>query len=368
MVAAKETKALREGANVMLIIGCDFHPGFQQIAIFDNQTGAYEERRLSHRGEAEQFYRALAGQEVRGGMEACGHYPWFERLLAELRFELWLWGCGQNPGQRGAAAEDGPAGRGTSADADAGGSFSADLGAEPGGAGRAAVAGASSQASAGADPDQEPAAGAGHEPGSAEEVEVVDGGGTGGVGELGVVALRGPAPETTAAPAGRSGGGDRWAEPASGRRSERPAGGREVDDASGSGSGDRVGDGADAGTGGALPGWAQGGQLLWADPERVFQRRTAAAGTHQQAGQFVCAFSAGGSGPECGPERCRVGPLLSPAGGAQTSRAGQGGSGPQAGSEVVPDVARGLDVRATVQGRDAGKPESFCGGKLEPTA
>src|ERR1700746_3372520 len=90
MVAAKETKALREGANVMLIIGCDFHPGFQQIAIFDNQRGAYEERRLSHRAEAEQFYRALAGQEVRVGMEACGHYPWFERLLAELGIELWL--------------------------------------------------------------------------------------------------------------------------------------------------------------------------------------------------------------------------------------------------------------------------------------
>src|SRR5579864_6991054 len=90
MVAAKETKALREGANVMLIIGCDFHPGFQQIAIFDNQTGAYEERRLSHRAEAEQFYGSLAGQQVRVGMEACGHYPWFERLLAELGFELWL--------------------------------------------------------------------------------------------------------------------------------------------------------------------------------------------------------------------------------------------------------------------------------------
>src|SRR5579864_4667006 len=90
MVAAKETKALREGANVMLIIGCDFHPGFQQIAIFDNQTGAYEERRLSHRAEAEQFYRSLAGQQVRVGMEACGHYPWFERLLAELGYELWL--------------------------------------------------------------------------------------------------------------------------------------------------------------------------------------------------------------------------------------------------------------------------------------
>jgi transposase len=72
----------------MLIIGCDFHPGFQQVAIFDNQSGAYEERRLQHRGEAEQFYRGL-GVGVRVGMEACGHYPWFERLLAECGHELW---------------------------------------------------------------------------------------------------------------------------------------------------------------------------------------------------------------------------------------------------------------------------------------
>ena len=27
---------------------------------------------------------------MRVGMEACGHYPWFERLLAELGFELWM--------------------------------------------------------------------------------------------------------------------------------------------------------------------------------------------------------------------------------------------------------------------------------------
>jgi transposase len=74
----------------MLIIGCDFHPGFQQVTIFDNQTGEYQEKRLGHRQEAEQFYRWLAGQQVRVGMEACGHYPWFERLLQELGFELWL--------------------------------------------------------------------------------------------------------------------------------------------------------------------------------------------------------------------------------------------------------------------------------------
>jgi transposase len=45
---------------------------------------------LQHREEAEQFYGSLAGQEVRVGREACGHYPWFERLLQELDFELWL--------------------------------------------------------------------------------------------------------------------------------------------------------------------------------------------------------------------------------------------------------------------------------------
>ena len=74
----------------MVIIGCDFHPSFQQVAIFDNLTGEYGERRLGHREEAERFYRSLRGEAVRVGMEACGQYPWFERLLAELGLELWL--------------------------------------------------------------------------------------------------------------------------------------------------------------------------------------------------------------------------------------------------------------------------------------
>ena len=46
----------------MMIIGCDFHPRFQQIAFVDEQTGEYGERRLNHPGEAEQFYRSLAGR------------------------------------------------------------------------------------------------------------------------------------------------------------------------------------------------------------------------------------------------------------------------------------------------------------------
>ena len=70
----------------MMIIGCDYHPAFQQIAFVDTDTGELRERRLQHREEAEKFYRDLAAQEmkVRVGMEASGHARWFERLLAEL--------------------------------------------------------------------------------------------------------------------------------------------------------------------------------------------------------------------------------------------------------------------------------------------
>ncbi len=76
----------------MIIIGVDFHPEFQQIASVDSETGEFQEKRLAHREEAEKFYRGLAaaGQKVRVGMEASGHARWFERLVAELQFELWI--------------------------------------------------------------------------------------------------------------------------------------------------------------------------------------------------------------------------------------------------------------------------------------
>jgi len=74
----------------MWIIGCDFHPRFQQITFVNRETGAYGQRRLEHgNGEAAAFYRQLQGQRVRVGMEAGGHSLWFERLLGELGHELW---------------------------------------------------------------------------------------------------------------------------------------------------------------------------------------------------------------------------------------------------------------------------------------
>lgn len=75
----------------MWIIGCDFHPTFQRIALVNTETGECGgARTLKHAdGEAERFYRSLSGP-VRVGMEASGHARWFERLLAELGHELWI--------------------------------------------------------------------------------------------------------------------------------------------------------------------------------------------------------------------------------------------------------------------------------------
>jgi len=74
----------------MLIIGCDFHTRYQQIAMMDTETGELVERRLEHaNGEARAFYASLP-KPVLVGIEATGPIRWFERMLAELGHELWI--------------------------------------------------------------------------------------------------------------------------------------------------------------------------------------------------------------------------------------------------------------------------------------
>ena len=53
----------------MLIVGCGYPPSMQQIAWVDTGTGECGERRLTHRAEAEQFYRELKGKQLRVGIE-----------------------------------------------------------------------------------------------------------------------------------------------------------------------------------------------------------------------------------------------------------------------------------------------------------
>ena len=75
----------------MKIIGCDFHPIYQQIVMWDKATGEMLERALSHerKEEVRAFYAGLQGP-VRVGIEASGQSQWFEQLLAELGPEVWI--------------------------------------------------------------------------------------------------------------------------------------------------------------------------------------------------------------------------------------------------------------------------------------
>ena len=87
----------------MIIIGVDYHPSFQQIAFCNQDTGECGERRLNHSdGEAKRFYRDLQqpGIRVRVGMETTGYSRWFEQLLAELGFEVWIGNAAEIKTQR----------------------------------------------------------------------------------------------------------------------------------------------------------------------------------------------------------------------------------------------------------------------------
>ena len=74
----------------MKIIGCDFHPSFQQIAVFESETGEISEHKLVNgNGDAERFYRSLpVGSLI--GIEACGNSHWFIDLVGRLGHQVWV--------------------------------------------------------------------------------------------------------------------------------------------------------------------------------------------------------------------------------------------------------------------------------------
>jgi transposase len=72
----------------MMIIGCDFHPSWQQVSWLDTETGETGERKLVHaEGDAERFYRQVPAPALIG-MEATGNCHWLVDLLAEIGHEL----------------------------------------------------------------------------------------------------------------------------------------------------------------------------------------------------------------------------------------------------------------------------------------
>src|ERR1700693_2739389 len=74
----------------MMIIGCDFHPSWQQVSWLETETGETGERKLVHAsGDARMFYQQLAAP-VLIGMEATDNSQWLIELVEDLGHAIWI--------------------------------------------------------------------------------------------------------------------------------------------------------------------------------------------------------------------------------------------------------------------------------------
>jgi len=141
----------------MIIIGVDFHPEFQQIASLDTETGELQERRLVHREEVEQFYRALATVALKVGGDGS---QWIRPLVRTTAGGVAVGVVDRrrrrDPEQASPQTEDRLPRCTAHSETDAEGRLSADLGAELGESGSAATALASTPSGASADSNHEP--------------------------------------------------------------------------------------------------------------------------------------------------------------------------------------------------------------------
>jgi transposase len=73
-------------------IGVDFHARQQTISYLTTEEGEVRREQLDHAqpDEVGKFYRQFAGQEVIVGFEASGYAAWFEELLEELGYQIWI--------------------------------------------------------------------------------------------------------------------------------------------------------------------------------------------------------------------------------------------------------------------------------------
>jgi transposase len=73
-------------------IGVDFHARQQTISYLTTEEGEIRREQLAHEqpDEVRKFYRQFGEQEVIVGFEASGYAAWFEELLEELGYEIWI--------------------------------------------------------------------------------------------------------------------------------------------------------------------------------------------------------------------------------------------------------------------------------------
>jgi transposase len=74
----------------MRIIGCDYHPSWQQICWLETTTGETGEAKLDHAsGEATRFYRGIVGHAL-VGMESTGNCQWFVEMATTAGHDVWV--------------------------------------------------------------------------------------------------------------------------------------------------------------------------------------------------------------------------------------------------------------------------------------
>lgn len=237
----------------MLIIGCDLHTRYQEIAVLDTATGEIETRRLEHENEeARRFYASLPERAL-VGIEATGCTQWFERLLAQGGHELWVGDPAEIRARAVRRQKTDPALRDRApAGSAAGEPVPTHLGSLAGGTRLPTTAEASGQAGADADFGEEPTALLGDEPGGVPKAEAVERAGAPGAGRAEPGAVGEPTAARTVGTAGPAAAPDRGTRHGRGSRGRVPSGRGSIDEAAGRGAGHGFGFRADAGAGGAL--------------------------------------------------------------------------------------------------------------------
>src|SRR5215831_479641 len=73
-------------------IGVDFHARQQTVSYLTTEDGEIRRVELDHGQPAavRAFYEQFAGEQVVVGFESSGYAAWFEELLEELGYEIWL--------------------------------------------------------------------------------------------------------------------------------------------------------------------------------------------------------------------------------------------------------------------------------------
>ena len=73
-------------------IGVDFHARQQTLSYLTTEDGEIKGLELDHEEPAKvrKFYEQFGGQQVVVGFESSGYAAWFEELLEELGYEIWI--------------------------------------------------------------------------------------------------------------------------------------------------------------------------------------------------------------------------------------------------------------------------------------